>query len=139
MAGKSKNHGLPGGRSEGRSGKQDTRGSSRVALGGGHDLFRRRRVRDLTWIQEEGNARGLKGVHPFHAAFALLMITFGLLSVSLVMLNMISNMWFASLVSMSGSMAVMAGVWMLYDAIKERKSVDNLVRDAIMRSLREKN
>jgi len=81
----------------------------------------------------------LKGVNPFHAGFALLIISFGLLSVTLVMLNMISNLWFASLMSMSGSLAVMAGVWMLYDAIKERKSIDNLVRDAIMRSLREKN
>ncbi|TVQ74298.1 MAG: hypothetical protein EA363_01880 [Balneolaceae bacterium] len=131
MAGKSKNHG--------RYGKPGTPASSRLAREGGHDLFRRKRVRDLTWHQESGNNRGWKGVHPFHAGFALLMITFGLLSVSLVMLNMISNLWFASLMSMSGSMAVMAGVWMLYDAIKERKSVDNLVRDAIMRSLRDKN
>ncbi len=67
------------------------------------------------------------------------MISFGLLSICLVMLNMLSNLWFASLLSMSGSLASMAGVWMLYDAIKERKSVDNLVRDAIMRVLRDKN
>ncbi len=131
MAGKSKNHG--------RYGKPGIPASSRLARDGGYDIFRRRRVRDLTCHQEDGKNRGWKGVHPFHTGFALLMITFGLLSVSLVMLNMISNLWFASLVSMSGSMAVLAGVWMLYDTVKERKSVDNLVRDAILRSLREKN
>ena len=131
MARKSKNHG--------RFGRPVARGSSGIAGGGRQDLFRRRRVRDLTRHQEDGNNRGWKGVNPFHAGFALLMISFGLIAVTLVMLNMISNMLFASLMSMSGSLAVMAGFWMLYDAIKERKSVDNLVRDAIMRSLRDKN
>lgn len=131
MAGKPKN--------QYRSGKPDKRGLFRLSGGGEHDLFRRRQVRDLTHHREDGNARGLKGANPVHTGFGLLMIAFGLLSITLVLLNMISNLWFASLMSMTGSLAVLAGVWMLCDAIKERKSVDNLVRDAIMRSLREKN
>ncbi len=103
------------------------------------DLFQRRRVKDLSDPGAAGPRRGFKGVNPLHAGFAAFMLFFGMLSLALVMLNLISNLWFASLVSMGGSLAVMAGVWLLYDAIKERKSVDNLVRDAIMRVLREKN
>lgn len=131
MAGKPKN--------QDRSGKPDMRGLFRLTGGGGHDLFRRTQVRDLTQNREDGNTRGLKGVNPVHTGFGLLMIAFGLLSITLVLLNMISNLWFASLTSMTGSLTVLVGVWMLYDAIKERKSLDNLVRDAIMRSLRDKN
>ncbi len=126
-------------RNSGQSGRAGTPAHSRFAKNSGHDLFRRRRTRDLSGHHGSGKRRGFNGVNPVHAGFAILMISFGLLSICLVMLNMLSNLWFASLLSMSGSLASMAGVWMLYDAIKERKSVDNLVRDAIMRVLRDKN
>jgi protein-S-isoprenylcysteine O-methyltransferase Ste14 len=122
-----------------KTGSQDRPHQAGFVKSAGEDLFRRRRVKDLSDPGTDSRRRGFKGVNPLHAGFAAFMLLFGMLSVALVMLNLISNLWFASLVSMSGSLAVMAGVWLLYDAVRERRSVDNLVRDAIMRALREKN
>lgn len=107
--------------------------------GNGRDLFRRRRIRDLSCPDVAGRRRGLKGVNPSHAGFGMFMLLFGTASVALVMLNQISDLWFASLMSICGSFAVMAGVWILCDAVMERSSIDNLVRDAIIRALRERN
>jgi hypothetical protein len=126
-------------RNSGHSGPPDRPGTSGFARQSGGELFRRKRVRDLTGHNGGTPRRSLKGVNPLHATISILLISFGLFSVAMIMLNLIPNLWFASLMSMCGSMAVMAGSWMLYDAVTERRSVDNLVRDAVMRALRDRN
>lgn len=126
-------------RNSGHSGPPDRPGTSGFARQSGGDLYRRKRVRDLTRHNGGTSRRSLKGVNPLNAAISIIMLSLGLFSVALVMLNLIPNLWFASLMSMCGSMAVMAGSWMLYDAVTERRSVDNLVRDAVMRALRDRN
>lgn len=102
------------------------------------DLFQRRQVRDLS-LQSIGARRSVRGIHPLHAACSLLMIALGLFGVYLVMMNMVAGPWVDSLLSLAGSVTVVMGAWMLFDAVNERKSVDNLVRNAIIRSLHDKN
>ncbi|MGM0738832.1 MAG: hypothetical protein ACQETM_06705 [Bacteroidota bacterium] len=101
--------------------------------------FQRRRVRDVTLQGSDGPRRSLRGIDQVHTGIAVLMMAIGLFSVSLVLMDMVLNQWFASILSFSGSLLTIFGAWLLFDAVKERKSVDNLVRNAIMRALRHKN
>ncbi len=102
------------------------------------DLFQRRQVRDLSEPGDRSK-RSFRGMHPLHTAGSVLLTMLGLFGVFMVMMNMVTHDWLAPLLSLSGSVAVLVGAWILFEAAKERKSVDNLVRRAIMRSLRDKN
>ena len=102
------------------------------------DLFQRKQVRDLTF-QGSGSKRSIRGINPLHAVCSLLMIFIGLFGVYLVMMNLVLNHLLGSLLSLAGSVTVLMGAWLLFDAVNARKSVDNLFRQAIMRLLRDKN
>jgi len=102
------------------------------------DLFQRRQVRDLS-LQGSESKRNFRGINPLHAVCSLLMIFIGLFGVYLVMMNLVANHWLGSLLSLAGSVTVLMGAWLLFDAVNVRKRVDNLFRKAIMRSLRDKN
>ena len=104
------------------------------------NIFQRKKVQDLTVDGFGSNCgRGARGVNLMHAGASLLMIILGSLSVCLAIMNYTHYPRLASLLSLLGSLTVMIGAWVLYETLKERKSVDNLVKDAILRVIRDKN
>lgn len=104
------------------------------------NIFQRKKVQDLTVDNYDSYCRrGVRGVNPMHAGASLLMIILGSFSVYLAIMNYAIYPRLASLLSLLGSLTVMIGAWVLYETFMERKSVDNLVRDAILRVIRDKN
>ncbi len=70
---------------------------------------------------------------------AVLLLVLGIVSIPAGMLGHFSIQWISSGLSLLGSVAVMAGVFLMIDTIRERKSIDNLVKKAIMRSIHDQN
>ena len=103
-------------------------------------LYRRRRTRELT-IQgrEPHQKRSLSGINRLHLSVSLLMIALGLFSVFLVVKGDVREVWITSTLSLLGSLNVMTGVWLCYETVTERKSIDNMVKGAIKRSISDKN
>lgn len=104
------------------------------------NIFQRKNVQDLT-VDNYGSScsRSVRGVNPMHAGVSLLMIILGSFSVYLAIINYAIYPRLASLLSLLGSLTVIIGAWFLYETFKERKSVDKLVKDAILRVIRDKN
>lgn len=104
------------------------------------DIYQRRKVRDLS-IREgtEQPVRSLKGVNPLHIGASVLMMLTGFFAIFISMTEQISTFWISSVLSLLGSTSVMVGVWLFYESVRERKSMDNLVKKAIIRVIRNQN
>jgi hypothetical protein len=59
----------------------------------------------------------------------------GILLVYIPILGVIEKTWLAALLSGVGSVVTMLGAYMLYDQLRNRFSVDYLVRDSINRAI----
>lgn len=68
-----------------------------------------------------------------------LQIGAGITCVGLAIMNMISPLWIATIMSMFGSVITMIGAYVFYETCKNVASVEKLSRDAIDRVIREQN
>lgn len=104
------------------------------------DLFQRRKVRDLSLPEgEDRPRRSWKGVNVFHMVAAILLLLLGTVSILTGIIGQYALPWISTGLSLLGSISTMAGIFMMLESVKERKSIDNLVKKAIMRTIHETN
>jgi hypothetical protein len=70
---------------------------------------------------------------------ASIQILLGLSVVAISILGLIQPLWLSTLMSMFGSVAVMAGSYNMYDAVAGKNTFDLLINHAIRRVIRSQN
>ena len=104
------------------------------------DIFQRRKVRDVSFADgTEQPVRSLKGVNPLHIGASVLMMVTGFFAIFVSMTEQVFTFWISSVLSLLGSMSAMVGLWVFYETVRDRKSMDNLVKKAIIRVIRNQN
>ncbi len=105
------------------------------------DLFGQEKTRCATELpaKEEVRFQRLRTMNPLNLLSSIMHIVLGLAIIVLSMIGLIAPLSVAAIMSMLGSAAVIIGGYQLYDAIKERNSVQKLARDSVERIIKEQN
>lgn len=104
----------------------------------GFDLFTKVKNPNYTGI-DSGFVSKLQSLNHWYLGSSLLQIFTGLFAISLSVLQLIQTLWAAVVMSILGSTLTLAGIGLLYFTIKDRRSVDRLVKNIIERVIRDNN
>ncbi|MEX0772005.1 MAG: hypothetical protein WEB89_05715 [Balneolales bacterium] len=104
----------------------------------GFDLFNKVRGPVYHGVDSGFKAK-LQSVNFLYIGSSLLQIITGLFLISLSVLQLIQTTWIGAVSSVLGATLTMVGTGLLYFAIKDRNSVDNLVKNTIKRVTRDHN
>lgn len=105
------------------------------------DLFRSEATRCVAKLPENEWVpfKRLRTVNPLHLFSSVLQIVTGLSLILFAMLGLISPLWSAGLMSLLGSVLTVVGVYLLYETIKKRHSINKLARESVRRIIQDQN
>jgi hypothetical protein len=86
------------------------------------------------WFKQAINSDSL-----LQLSSASVQILLGLSVVAISILGLIQPLWLSTLMSMVGSVSVMAGTYSVYDAVAGKNTFDLLINHAIRRVIRSQN